>query len=400
MRPSSRAARSRAAAVLAPVLAAALLAACTPGDPAATPATAEGMPSTQVTAAPRADFCPVTMPQSWQDAIRDSRLPQEPGERWSGLTPAPDARSAFATVQRDGLPMLLVKQEKNGDRRVVATMPDLFTFPLWGDFDGRWLVYARSDLIRAAPHSTGGAELFVWDAETGAEPRQVASADQGGVPFLLQDGKLAVTRILDKDRAELTLHDLAAGTVRTVATGQVSAVGFRGADLIWFDRATGRLNAIGPDETAGPPAPPALGPGTTVDMTTDGRTTAWMSRDERDLTVWRPDWTAPVRILRVTPPRPATPSLPPGARPPTEDPFHRIASPTAVGDLVLFDYHLGWYVADLRTGSYVRLTADHAQAMVSGSALLMDPDDNSVPTERHAYSLLRLDRLPPLPACP
>ncbi|WP_197494833.1 hypothetical protein [Micromonospora sp. NBRC 110037] len=397
MRPSSRA-RVRSAAVLAPILAAALLAACTPGDPTAAPVT-EGTPSTQVTAPPRADFCLVTVPQSWQDAVRESRLPKEPGERWSGFAPAPDGRSAFATVQRDGLPMLLVKQEKNGDRRVVATMPDLFTFPLWGDFDGRWLVYARTDLSRAAPHGEGSAELFVWDAETGAEPRQVANAGQRAVPFLLQDGRLAVTRILGKDRAELTLHDLAAGSVRTVATGQVSAVGFRGADLIWFDRATGRLNAIGPDGTAGASAQPALGPGA-VDVTTDGRTTAWVSRDERDLTVWRPDWTAPVRILRVTSPPPATPSLPPGARPPTDDPFHRIAGPTAVGDLVLFDYHQGWYVADLRTGSYVRLTADHADAMVSGPALLMDPEDNSVPAERHAYSLLRLDRLPPLPACP
>ncbi|MEU5526766.1 hypothetical protein ABZ744_07485 [Micromonospora chersina] len=406
MKPSPRAATRSRAAALAPALAAVLLAACTPGDsPAAPapPATAEVVPSTRVTAPPRADFCLVAVPQSWQDAFRDSRLPQEPGERWAGLTPAPDGSSAFAMVQRDGFPMTLVRQEENGRRREVATMPDLFTFPLWAAFDGRWLVYARTDLVRAAPHGGGGAELFVWDAETGAAPRQVAGTAQVAFPALLHDGKLAVTRILGRDRAELTLHDLAAGTVRTVATGPVTGVGFRGADLLWFDRATGRLNAVGPEGEAGSPSQPALGPGATADVTTDGRTTAWVSRDERALTVWRPDWAAPVRVFRVTPPPrtpTAGPSLPPGARPPTADPFHRVASPTAVGDLVIFDYHLGWYVADLRSGSYVRLTADHARAVVSGSALLMDPDDTSVPPQRHAYSLLRLDRLPPLPACP
>ncbi|MCG5438489.1 hypothetical protein [Micromonospora foliorum] len=67
---------------------------------------------------------------------------------------------------------------------------------------------------------------------------------------------------------------------------------------------------------------------------------------------------------------------------------------------MIFQYHLGGYVADLRTGSYVRLTADHAHAVVSGEALLVDPDNNSDPAQQHAYSLPRPDRLPPLPPCP
>ncbi|WP_328652829.1 hypothetical protein OG598_02330 [Micromonospora sp. NBC_00330] len=404
MKPLPRARIGSRAVALVAALAAALLAACTPGDPPAAsspPATAEAPPATRVTAPPLADFCPVAMPPSWQDAIRDSRLPQEPGEKWAVLTPAPDGRSAFATVQRGGS-MTLVWQEEDGRRREVATMPDMFTFPLWGVFDGRWLVYARSSLMRAAPHGGGGSELFAWDAESGTAPRQVL----GTADFLfrppLRDGKLAVTRIIGEDRNELTVHDLAAGTVRTVATGPVGGVGFHGADLLWFDRATGRLNAVGPDGRAGSAPQPSPGPGTTVDVTTDGRTTAWVSRDERTLTVWRPDWAAPVRVFRVTPPpaKAAATSLPPGTRPPTVDPFHTVATPTAVGDLVIFRYHLGWYVADLRTGSYVRLTADHAHAVVSGEALLVDPDNNSDPAQQHAYSLLRPDRLPPLPACP
>ncbi|MET8123970.1 hypothetical protein [Micromonospora sp. NPDC005189] len=406
MKPAPRAtARFRAATAIVPTLAAALLAACTPGDsPAASapPATAEAVPATRVTAPPRADFCPVAMPQSWQDVLRDSRLPHEPGELWAALAPAPDGRSAFAMVQRGG-PMTLVWQKEDGRRQEVATMPDMFTFPLWAVFDGRWLVYARSDLGRAAPHGGGGAELFVWDAESGAAPRQVAGTADVLYRPPLRDGKLAITTILGKDRAELALHDLAAGTVRTVATGPVTGVGFHGADLLWFDRATGRLNAVGPDGKAGSAPQPSPGPGTTMEVTTDGRTTAWVSPDERDLTVWRPDWSAPVRVFRVSQPSPSpatAPSLPSGARPPTVDPFHRVASPTAGGDLVVFNYHQGWYVADLRSGSYVRLTADDAHAVVSGGALVVDRDDNSVPPEREAYSLLRLDQLPPLPACP
>ncbi|MGC4895885.1 hypothetical protein [Micromonospora sp. DT31] len=138
-------------------------------------------------------------------------------------------------------------------------------------------------------------------------------------------------------------------------------------------------------------------------MTTDGRTMAWVSPGGGEVNVWRSDWTGPVRVLWAVPSAPASasggPSVPPDAVPPTDGPLNRIASPTAAGDLVTFAYNQGWYVADLRTGSYARLTADHGQATASGSALLMDPDDNSVPPERHAYSLLRLDQLPPLPAC-
>ncbi|MFI6241317.1 hypothetical protein ACIBEF_15710 [Micromonospora sp. NPDC050795] len=394
---------SRAVALLA-ALATALLAACTAGDPSASsssPAAAEAIPATRVTAAPLADFCPVAMPPSWQDAIRDSRLPQEPGERWAALTPAPDGRSAFATVTREG-PLTLVWQQENGRRREVATMPDMFTFPLLAVFDGRWLVYARSDLGRAAPHGGGGAELFAWDAESDAAPRQLAGTANLAARPWLRDGKLAVTRTLGEDRAELVLHDLAAGTVRTVATGAVTGVGFHGVDLLWFDRATGRLNALGPNQEAASVPQPSPRPDAPTRVTTDGQTTAWVSRDGRTLSVWRPAWTAPVRVFRVpapSPPPPATAALPPGVEPQGVAAFDRVASPMAVGDLVVFEFHQGWYVADLRTGSYVRLTADYVHAEVAGGALLVASDDNSTPEEPNAYSLLRLDRMAPLPSC-
>ncbi|AXO35761.1 hypothetical protein [Micromonospora sp. B006] len=404
MRLSSHAGtRSRTATVLAPVLAAALLAACVP-DNVALPSGTEHLPSTQVTAAPRSDFCPVAVPQSWQDAVRDGRLPREPGERWVGLTPAPDGRSVFATVERDGLPKVLVKQERNGDRRIVATMPDLFTFPLLADFDGRWLVYARTDIRRAAPHGSGGAEVFAWDAQTGGEPRQVTGTVQGARPFHLYDGKLAVTRVVDEYQTELAVHDLATGTARRVAVGRVSAIGFRGPDLLWYDWSRRRLNTLRSSGSTTALQAPFLGRVEAPDMTTDGRTMAWISPGDGELNVWRSDWKGSVRILSTALPTSAPasggPSVPPDPAPPAGGPVSRVARPAVVNDLVVFEYNLGWYVADLRTGSYARLTADDAGAAVSGPALLMDLDDSSVPAERHAYSLLLLDRLPPLPACP
>ncbi|MFD6665287.1 hypothetical protein ACFWDK_23330 [Micromonospora chalcea] len=404
MRLSSHAGtRSRTATVLAPVLTASLLAACVP-DNVALPSGTEHLPSTQVTAAPRSDFCPVAVPQSWQDAVRDGRLPREPGERWVGLTPAPDGRSVFATVERDGLPKVLVKQERNGDRLIVATMPDLFTFPLLADFDGRWLVYARTDIRRAAPHGGGGAEVFAWDAQTGGEPRQVTGTVQGARPFHLHDGKLAVTRVVDQYRTELALHDLAAGTAHRVAIGRVSAVGFRGADLLWHDWSKRRLNTFRPSGNLVSQHGAFLGRVEAPDMTTDGRTMAWISPGDGEVNVWRSGWNGPVRVLSaaLSTPVPASggPTVPPDAVPPAGGAVSRVARPAVVGDLMVFRYNLGWYVADLRTGSYARLTADHAGAAVSGPALLMDSDDSSVPAERRAYSLLLLDRLPPLPACP
>lgn len=404
MRLSPRAAtRSRTPAALAAALAAVLLTACVP-DNVALPSGTEHLPSSQVTAAPRSDFCPVAMPPSWQDAVRDGRLPREPGERWMPLTPAPDGRSAFATVQRDGLPALLVEQERNGDRRIVATMPDLFTFPLLADFDGRWLVYTRTDLRRAGPHASGGAEIFAWDAQTGGEPRQVTGAVQGARPFHLHDGKLAVTRVVDQYRTELAVHDLAAGTARRVAVGQMSAVGFRGADLLWYDWSKRRMNTFRPSGNTESRREAFLGRVEAPDMTTDGRTMAWISPGDGEVNVWRSGWKGPVRVLSaaLSTPAPASggPSVPPDAVPPADGSVGRVARPAVVGDLVVFQYNLGWYVADLRTGSYARLTADQAGAAVSSPALLMDSDDSSVPAERRAYSLLFLDRLPPLPACP
>ncbi|MEU7810134.1 TolB family protein [Micromonospora sp. LA-10] len=401
--PPRAATRSRTPAVLAAALTATLLTACVP-DNVALPSGTEHLPSSQVTAAPGSDFCPVAVPQSWQDAFRDGRLPRKPGERWVALAPAPDGRSAFATVQRDGLPALLVKQERNGDRRIVTTMPDRFTLPLLGEFDGRWLVYARTDLRRPAPHAGGDAEIFVWDAQTGGEPRQVTGAVQGARPFHLYDGKLAVTRVVDQYRTEVAVHDLAAGTARRVAVGRVSAVGFRGADLLWHNWSERRLNTFRPSGSTVSRHGAFLGRVEAPDMTTDGRTMAWISPGEGELNVWRWDWNGPVRVLSaaLSTPVPASggPAVPPSPVPPAGGAVSRVARPAVVGDLVVFQYNLGWYVADLRTGSYARLTADHAEAAVSGSALLMNQDDNSVPAERHAYSLLLLDRLPPLPACP
>ncbi|MFJ5669909.1 TolB family protein [Micromonospora chalcea] len=401
--PPRAATRSRTPAVLAAALTATLLTACVP-DNVALPSGTEHLPSSQVTAAPGSDFCPVAVPQSWQDAFRDGRLPRKPGERWVALAPAPDGRSAFATVQRDGLPALLVKQERNGDRRIVTTMPDPFTLPLLGEFDGRWLVYARTDLRRPAPHAGGDAEIFVWDAQAGGEPRQVTGAVQGARPFHLYDGKLAVTRVVDQYRTEVALHDLAAGTARRVAVGRVSAVGFRGADLLWHNWSERRLNTFRPSGSTVSRHGAFLGRVEAPDMTTDGRTMAWISPGEGELNVWRWDWNGPVRVLSaaLSTPVPASggPAVPPSPVPPAGGAVSRVARPAVVGDLVVFQYNLGWYVADLRTGSYARLTADHAEAAVSGPALLMNQDDNSVPAERHAYSLLLLDRLPPLPACP
>ncbi|MBQ1058425.1 hypothetical protein KBX35_26930, partial [Micromonospora sp. C32] len=393
--PPRAATRSRTPAVLAAALTATLLTACVP-DNVALPSGTEHLPSSQVTAAPGSDFCPVAVPQSWQDAFRDGRLPRKPGERWVALAPAPDGRSAFATVQRDGLPALLVKQERNGDRRIVTTMPDRFTLPLLGEFDGRWLVYARTDLRRPAPHAGGDAEIFVWDAQTGGEPRQVTGAVQGARPFHLYDGKLAVTRVVDQYRTEVAVHDLAAGTARRVAVGRVSAVGFRGADLLWHNWSERRLNTFRPSGSTVSRHGAFLGRVEAPDMTTDGRTMAWISPGEGELNVWRWDWNGPVRVLSaaLSTPVPASggPAVPPSPVPPAGGAVSRVARPAVVGDLVVFQYNLGWYVADLRTGSYARLTADHAEAAVSGSALLMNQDDNSVPAERHAYSLLLLDR--------
>ncbi|SCG70422.1 hypothetical protein GA0074704_4549 [Micromonospora siamensis] len=382
-----------------------LLAACTPAGPpaaSASPAGVEATPATRVTTPPTSDFCSVPLPQSWRDAIRDSRLPQRPGERWVGLVPAPDGRSAFATVAEGtaAAPMTLVWQRADGSRREVATMPDMFTLPLWAVFDGRWLVYLRSDLGRAAPHGSGGGELFVWDARAGGEPRQLA--DTNGMPgLLLHDGTLAVTRVLGRHRSEVVRYDLAAGTSRPVASGWVTAVGFRGDDLLWYDDTARRLRSSG----AEPAVPP--GPLSAQMLTTDGLTTAWTSRDELTLTAWRPGWPAPVRLFRVPPaPKGPPPSLvphgsgtPPPAVPDWADPFRTVGRPRAVGDLVVFEFKQGWYVADLRSGSYARLAADHTLPSLTGTALLLDPDDTSVPPERHAYSLIHLDRLPPLPGC-
>ncbi|MEV1287969.1 hypothetical protein [Micromonospora sp. NPDC049679] len=366
------------------------LGACTPGgrpDPATPPAT-------EVTAPPRPDFCEVTLPASWREAIRAGRITQHPGQRTHVIAAAPDGTSVFANIERADASRQLTWLQDGGRRRTVATMPDQFTFALWGSFDGRWLVYALTDLSRAAPHGGGGADLYAWDSTGDGPPSRLLDQSSAAAIPVVRNGRAAWTQHTGGREFELHLYSLPDRRDRIIARGRVTDAQFVGEDLLWYDRSDGRVRAVSAatGETVPPPPLPAMA--TTAGLATDGLTTAWVTENQQELNVWRAGWPQAVRILRVTRPSPR-PVSSPRPVPPATDAFSTVQQPAVARDLVVFERELAWYAADLRTGGYVRLTRDHGHAVNAPGVLTLAP----VSEDEETYAVLSLERLPPLPGC-
>ncbi|WP_460628472.1 hypothetical protein [Intrasporangium mesophilum] len=230
----------------------------------------------------------------------------------------------------------------------------------------------------------GDWELFLWDSTQRRKPVRLDESDGEvpNAPFLLvtaDDTNLAWLHPLKDGSREVRLHDVMTGRTRVVHVGHEGAPLIAGHLLIWPE-------AFAPDTPARLVAvdlhtlKPAALPGPLSglrdpqEMSTDGRTYAWTTKDGTRLMVWRQGWAA-ARIV---------------VERPKENP---VSWPKVSGDTV------SWvddrtYTADLRAGSYVPMTRQWGGAEVWGRYLHI-----GVPNGAGLSFHLDTSKLPPLPRC-
>ncbi|HEY3504168.1 MAG TPA: hypothetical protein VGN37_15465 [Actinocatenispora sp.] len=387
----------RRAAALAAVL---LLAGCGPvvdrpvADPAIPEASATPSPSTAPSAsqsaapAPGTDFCAVPLPAAWRQRLTAGRIAVQPGETLTVHAVGDDGTTAIADSRLgDARTVLFVR---DGARREVLRMAD--RDQLYGaGFDGRYLVFS----ISHDPSDLSSWTLYAWDASTGGPPRLLArnAVDGAGHPApgpmlypVVADGVAAWTAGRPDGTTELHRYTLMTGADEVVRAGHPGTPFLFGGELVWPESARPdaltTLHAVALDSGAPAELPAALaairGP---AFIAGTGTAAAWVDPDVHTLWVWRPTWPHPVRALRVAEGRNLQ--------------WVRVA-----GDLVTWDDGTAQFGADLRTGSYARLTPRYGYTVADGDALAVGYAPAAKSGGGDPPTLVRVSDLPPLPACP
>jgi hypothetical protein len=227
-------------------------------------------------------------------------------------------------------------------------------------------------------------ELFLWDSTRRHEPVTLDESDGDVATAAAQlaaadDTHLAWVHSLEGGRGELRLHDLTAGHTRVVHVGRVGAPLIAGRLLLWPEAsapgAPARLLAMDLRRLRPAALPQLL---TALrdpqEMSSDGRTYAWTTKDHTRLMVWRQGWQA-ARVIVEN--HQGTP----------------VHAPKVSGDTVSWSDERTW-TADLRSGSYAPMTQEWGGAEVWGKVLHI-----GIPKVAGSGFHLDTSKLPPLPTC-
>lgn len=378
---------------LAGVLLAGALASCTAshGDPA--PIRTSSSPAPRASAA---NFCRVPLPDSWQHRLVAGKLSQRDGEELTVHAVGTDGRTAVADSRIGDVRTVLFI--RNGTRRPVMTLANPDRDQLFGAaFDGRYLVFSVSH----DPSNLSKWTLYAWDSATGGRPRVLARNATGpdGHPVtspmlypVVAAGHAAWTAGTTGGRTELHRYTLATGTDRVVRTGH-PGVPFLFGDhgtpvlLVWPESAapnsltrlhavvlaTGRSATL-PDTVSAVHGPAFIAGSANTD------TLAWVDSGVRTLWVWRSGWSAPVRVL----------SVPEG---------RNLQWVRLADNVVTVDDGTAQFAADLRTGSYTRLTPSYGYTVADGNGLAVGYPPARKGTAARAPSIVNAAHLPALPGC-
>ncbi|MDI2126562.1 hypothetical protein [Yinghuangia seranimata] len=351
------------------------------GGPAAGSAAEDAV----VPAASPARFCDVPLPAAWQAAAERGRIPGVPGEDVVPVEVTADGTRVFADVAAAGRRDLVWFRDTGRSRQTVYALPS--GAQVFGaGFDGRWLVFGvnpdRTDPTRW--------ELLAWDSESAAAPFPVAHDNGAEGPFLfprVRAGKAAWVAARPGGGDEVHLYDLAARRDGVVYAGDVSPAFFAGEVLAWREAfGPGAARTIQAVDPAGAHVvlPPQVGAAKGVhDASSDGVTWAWVAADRRTLFAWREGMTEPAAVV-------------------TAAPGNVVDGVQVAGDLVTWTDHEATWAADLRTGSFTRLTARYGSADTNGPSVVVSyrADEPVTGTSRATGYTIDATALPPLPPCP
>ncbi len=342
---------------------------------------------------PAAGFCPVALPRQWRARLTAGRLAQRSGETLTVHAVGPDGGAAVVESRHGaGRSVVLLRRDTHGHdtRRTVLTLQRPRTDQLFGAaYDGRHLIFS----ISHDPADLAGWTLYGWDSRTGRTPRILAGNAvtstgrpvDGPMPYpVISDGHAAWTTGDADGTTRLHRYDLATATDQVVRVGHAGAPFLLGHSLAWAESPAPdtltELHAVSMSRGTPVAVPAALrtlrGPAYVAGSTRE--TLAWASPDVRTLWTWRAGWPAPVRAVTVAEGRNVQ--------------WVRVA-----GNLVTWDDGTAQFAADLRTGSYTRLTDSYGYTVASDDGLTVGyPPDRTV---GRPPALVRVHELAALPRC-
>ena len=353
--------------------------------------------STTVTTAPKAVglFCAVPIPESWKLAIA-SGLVTSDGTRSQVLALAPVGDKIVKAVLK-GSVLHLEVGSPGGKQQFITNIANTYRGGYIGaiDYDGRWVVYSLSyELPSGEPWA-----IFAWDSQSAASPHKIAASPSNerfpiGAVAVVHQGKASwVSGSRTTNARQVHLYDLAARhdkVVQVVKTTNILHPFFAGNLLVWneFDLSMSTPNSsiamTAYDTLRGtltnlPSALTAVRNSSSI--AGDTKTWAWSDATFKQLWVWRTGWAAPKKIIDGG----------------------DVGVFSLSGDIVT-GYGNSVYAADLRSGSYVKLTPENVQygySIAKGTHFAFDYGKTKFSSQypSQVSFIMDVSKLPPLPAC-
>jgi hypothetical protein len=260
----------------------------------------------------------------------------------------------------------------------------------YADFDGRWVVYVLGYSQNIANRWT----IYAWDSQSAAAPYKIAVSRSGTHWILDPDVKVHQGKATwvaspgTTDALEIHLFDLASHHDQIVEVGRVGPPFFADNLLAWPESKAPsdplRLKAY--DSVSGamanlPDALKAIENGFSI--AGNGRSSAWSGgATQKEIWMWHTGRTAPRKIFDAG-----------------EGSW--VSQVQLTGNIVTWTGDATW-AADLRSGSYVKLTPEAGGSMAKGTHLAFMYNTPGAKSEYTPIVSVVVDvsKLPPLPACP
>jgi hypothetical protein len=334
-------------------------------------------------------FCLVPMPASWKSAIASGQVVGD--GTWSRIMALSPSGDKIVREVRKVSVVHLEVGSTGGKQQTITTIAntDAGGYLEYADFDGRWVVY----VLGYSQNIANRWAIYAWDSQSAAAPHKIAVSRPGTHWILDPDVKVhqgkatwvaspGTTAVL-----EIHLFELASDRDQIVETGHVGPPFFADNLLAWPESKApsdpSRLKAY--DIVSGamanlPDALKAIENGFSI--ASDGHNSAWTGgATQKEIWVWHTGWTVPRKIFDA-------------------GQGSWVSEVQLTGDIVTWTGDATW-AADLRSGSYVKLTPDSGISMTSGTRLGFMYNTTGGKSQYPPIVSIVVDvsKLPPLPAC-
>lgn len=346
-------------------------------------------------------FCAVQTPVSWKSAITSGQVTAD--GTWSRVFAlSPNGNQSVKEVLRGSIAYLELAS-RTGKQQTITNITNITNTQAGGfletaDFDGRWVVY----VLGYDQNIANRWAIYAWDSHSTGAPHKIATS-RSGAHFTLDpqvkvhQGKATwIASTGNTDALEVHLFDLAADRDLVVESAHISGFPFFADNLlVWsewkapsdppqvkaYDIVSGAMTNL----------PDALKTMlNSASFASNGRTWAWIDATSRQVWAWRTDWTAPTKIFY-------------GGQ------GSQVTWLQIAGDLVTWSGIVtltgkvvyGVYAADLRAGSYVKLTPDYGSSMAKGTFLEFSYATTKTKSQYipQVSFVVDVSKLPPLPTC-